>query len=775
MQTISPDKVLRLKAGTRVQTTSDTVFLSNGESSTLLYGFVARNLFPALTEGYTLANLESLLSRKQTAAQTRYAIYQLDKDGWLEQISLQLPTPARAYWNETAKSEPQGPCQVTYSFVGITKKAELAWSKVWDQAVAMAAADANPSPWICLSSPKTEVQPKDHGPHLDQLQVLVVGDFRHPDLLAARTTPWVALRPFGNKIWIGPVVVPQSTAKSVRWNRLSDLIGRVAPGGTWLALQGNPQNAFRAHEVYTNGSLRIALQLLIGQLERWRCDPQFLQTHLLVFDPLSFESWADPLPEYLFSDPPSPTQDVPAGIVRLSDLPKGAGQERSLDPDQAHVLLIPYSRGVLAESTLRNVQNKRASIPVVSSSSINPVSKDLKSFQHLAHTEIGRHLLLSRAELGAVAETLERISGRMEPYDFRVKATYNQLCPKAIHPSILMPYSQAQRENRSHMTFVFEPAQPELPCDESIYWTRCWSLTHQEERFVPAHFAFYQAARVLGEEAKHADCDSNGCASGGTLEEAIRYGILELIERDCFGIWWTNRLMRPRIDLSTFSDDNLALVRIIESGGNEVWAVDISNDLGVPAIVAVYRKRNAPNHCDDPMVGLGCHPDPNVALASALHEIIQIGCVWKQQTQDPKTGQWEAYDLLKVQNPAGTMQKASVLWAKEHSTHTDPYLLGDQNAPLVKFSDFPAYQPQSSFGDDVRFLQQKIEDQGLELIVLDQSRSEYPLKVARAIVPGLATFWPRLACPRLYDVPVKMGWLKERPQEKDFNPFPFFL
>ena len=44
--------------------------------------------------------------------------------------------------------------------------------------------------------------------------------------------------------------------------------------------------------------------------------------------------------------------------------------------------------------------------------------------------------------------------------------------------------------------------------------------------------------------------DSNGCAAGNTIEEAIVQGFLELVERDSYAIWWYNRLQRAELDLS---------------------------------------------------------------------------------------------------------------------------------------------------------------------------------------------------------------------------------
>ena len=64
---------------------------------------------------------------------------------------------------------------------------------------------------------------------------------------------------------------------------------------------------------------------------------------------------------------------------------------------------------------------------------------------------------------------------------------------------------------------------------------------------------------------------------------------------------------------------------------------------------------------------------------------------------------------------------------------------------------------------------------GSELLVLDQTRPEIDLPVVKVIVPGLRHFWARFAPGRLYDVPVKLGWLARPRAEEELNPIPMFL
>jgi oxazoline/thiazoline synthase len=59
---------------------------------------------------------------------------------------------------------------------------------------------------------------------------------------------------------------------------------------------------------------------------------------------------------------------------------------------------------------------------------------------------------------------------------------------------------------------------------------------------------------------------------------------------------------------------------------------------------------------------------------------------------------------------------------------------------------------------------------GLDFLVLDQSRPDIEVPVARVVVPGLRHFYRRFAPGRLYDVPVKLGWRDQPIAESELNP-----
>ena len=151
-----------------------------------------------------------------------------------------------------------------------------------------------------------------------------------------------------------------------------------------------------------------------------------------------------------------------------------------------------------------------------------------------------------------------------------------------------------------------------------IEWSPVWSLRDGRFKHVPTSLLYFFYS---GPAAFHAD--SNGCAAGNTLEEAIVQGFLELVERDAYAIWWYNRLRRPAVDLSHFND---SYVRDLQSQlaetGRKLWVLDVTSDLGVPTYVAILHWMQ--NGQENIEFGSGAHFDPRIAMLRTLTELNQF-------------------------------------------------------------------------------------------------------------------------------------------------------
>ncbi len=103
-----------------------------------------------------------------------------------------------------------------------------------------------------------------------------------------------------------------------------------------------------------------------------------------------------------------------------------------------------------------------------------------------------------------------------------------------------------------------------------------------------------------------------------------------------------------------------------------------------------------------------------------------------------------------------------------------PYLLPDPSRPPIPAAAYPR-QWTDDLRDDVRLCQRLVEAKGLELLVLDQTRPDVGLAVVKVLVPGLRFFWARFAPGRLYEVPVRLGWLARPLAEEELNPTPMVI
>ncbi|HEX9587652.1 MAG TPA: TOMM precursor leader peptide-binding protein, partial [Bradyrhizobium sp.] len=170
----------------------------------------------------------------------------------------------------------------------------------------------------------------------------------------------------------------------------------------------------------------------------------------------------------------------------------------------------------------------------------------------LSGGSFGKGSTAEQGEASALMEAIERYSGIYQSDEIRLTRRFTDFAPgDAILPNDVLLFSEAQ--SQPDETQTDDSHQQMIPArfDQSakIEWSPVWSLRDQRFRYLPTSILYFFYS---GPAAFHAD--SNGCAAGNTLEEAIVQGFLELVERDSYAIWWYNRLQRPEVDLSQFDD-----------------------------------------------------------------------------------------------------------------------------------------------------------------------------------------------------------------------------
>jgi ribosomal protein S12 methylthiotransferase accessory factor len=368
----------------------------------------------------------------------------------------------------------------------------------------------------------------------------------------------------------------------------------------------------------------------------------------------------------------------------------------------------------------------------------------------------GKGRSLVQAQASALGEAIERYSGVFQGDEARFRARYKDLGAAAVHPNACMLFSEQQFKNRqqwndsrSWVNWVPESFDE----NREIEWSPAWSLTHNESRYVPTASCYYGYSRKCA--AWFARADSNGCAAGHSKEEAILQGFMELVERDSVALWWYNRLKKPAVDLSSFAEPYFEELRAYyHSLQRDLWVLDITSDLHIPAYAALSRRTDQER--EDIIFGFGAHFDPHIAILRALTEVNQalpVVCSGIPDDGDKNS----------------PVDPQLISWWKCATVANQPYLAPDvASSPKVQ-ADYPKCWS-NDLCTDVMTCVQIAREKGLETLVLDQTRPDIGLHVVKVFVPGLRHFWPRFAPGRLYNVPAHMGWLERPLTEDELNP-----
>lgn len=366
----------------------------------------------------------------------------------------------------------------------------------------------------------------------------------------------------------------------------------------------------------------------------------------------------------------------------------------------------------------------------------------------------GKGLTDLQARASALGEAIERASGVFQGDEVCLHASYDKLRDRAIHPNECMLFSEAQyRAADEGLTRKGGMNAVPFRFDTTVEmdWTPVWSMTEGRRRYLPTQYLYFAHPGPV--EHTFSFADSNGNAAGNTLEEAVLQGLFEVVERDAVCLWWYNRLRMPALDLSAVAEPRVrALLTYYESLGREVTALDLTSDLGIPVYAAVSRVvSGGPEQI---LVGFGAHLDPMIALGRAVTEMNQVLAI-----------------LDRLDASRGRIPPHLDTWLASARLEDHLYLApGEGRAVTLR-----EVAAGSDILESVHQCRSAIEAAGLEVLVLDQTRPDLRIPVAKVIVPGLRHFWARFAPGRLYDVPVSMGMLEVAHKEAELNPLPMFL
>jgi oxazoline/thiazoline synthase len=553
------------------------------------------------------------------------------------------------------------------------------------------------------------------------LIVVVTNDYLDRELahLAASQKAVLPAKPVGNEVWIGPCLSPET---SLCWDCLA----------YWLRLRRWPEFSITGKEHGDNAScssiaslpstINLALGLIATATTLWSAQqtPDVFAKSMWAFDLHTFEMRAHPVLARRNCPICTPRNalDVPSLFDVLHNSKFGIMDRLHLSKGKVGSVHLAHCGVLLPLPRL----GERDLAP--------PLSAD------------GKGSDAEEAVLRCTMEAVERYSSVFTGHEPTLSSRGCELDSLSVE-SILL-FSEAQldaREQLNQRPGGLHGVPERFDHNRPTRWVPARPLFSGSERFVPVGYSHLWYP--FRGEPIYNYADTNGCAAGETRVDATLRGLLELIERDALAIWWYNRLRRPGIDLSIWDDlDVQAAVWLFAEQGRSVSLLNLTHDLEIPVFAAVSADENGRD------IYFGCAADFCAVTAAkrALAELIQF---------------WYWAAILGVSSDRES-------WLKEG--------LLDRHLYLVPFGR--ATQPEAiriNTEEALTMCLRGLERAGVNAYAVDLTKPELGVPVVRVVAPGLRHYGPRFAPGRLYDVPVKLGWLKSPLTEDEMNPEPCVL
>jgi ribosomal protein S12 methylthiotransferase accessory factor len=517
---------------------------------------------------------------------------------------------------------------------------------------------------------------------------------------------------------------------AIRWQRLRTRTEREAletglgsaAAGAWPVLPDYAVDAVAALcEALLAGARPPAAAL--PQVTRYDLETGLIRSHPLLAEPLC------PHPAH-----PAPAPSQNAGLSAQEK--PSAGRYRLRAPasyDLPAAALANPVCGVLGAGTWSDVTSPTTA----------PVAGSVFMRGYAGLTDVtwsGQANSFAASRDLAFLEGLERYAGthRRTPGGL-LTDSYDNLGDRALDPRTCGSYPpQTYRDDP--MLAPFDPARP-------IPWVPGWSLRDGRSVLVPARLAYYSAG--TGADGFVFEC-SNGCAIGSCLEEAVLFGLLELIERDAFLLGWYGDAALTEIDLGSCDSPVIgAMTDRAALCGYDVHVFDNRVDLAVPVVTGLAVRRD-----DGPgtlAFAAGAAFDPQTAVESAVSEILTyLPHLPRQVGERPAELAAMAADFSLVRR---LPDHAALFGLPQMKSHVRGYLEPPAVKPLAEvYAGWQGRRPRGlDLREDVLWCRDELGRAGYEVIVVDQTTPEQRrmgLRTVCTIVPGL--------------LPIDFGWSRQR-------------
>lgn len=381
------------------------------------------------------------------------------------------------------------------------------------------------------------------------------------------------------------------------------------------------------------------------------------------------------------------------------------------------------------------------------------------------------------AKQSATLEVLERSCG-FQAVSRRpvVYGKYSELGGTAVHPSQFGLHSHELFQSSNHPLEPFDE-------DKEYSWVWVHSTKSNQPVLIPEQIAYYGPT---ADEKRFVTETSNGCAIGGTVEEAVLHGTFEVLERDGFLNMWYGKMPVPELRLGRHCPLKVFKAFYhLTAKGFQVRLFDISHDLSIPVVCAVAV--NNGNKYPKVVSGSACHLNPYQAAYGALRELtVHVHNLQRASEERREEAMSMFLDSTKIRkildhDAVAALPEAYPRWEfllrprnrqvqsveEVYSSVGERYQIGSRDIGLIL----------GSVLDDIH-------GRGFDVIVVDQTSVEVSyggLHAVKVLIPGMTPitfgygFQRVQGLSRVFELPYRMGYsprlLTERDLNQDCHPF----
>ena len=344
------------------------------------------------------------------------------------------------------------------------------------------------------------------------------------------------------------------------------------------------------------------------------------------------------------------------------------------------------------------------------------------------------------ARVGALGELCEEVHvGKWLSHAPRVVASHAELARTRGERAVVDP-----------LTLCLSAGSPYTP-DMPLTWVEARRWPSDEAVLVPREWVAAYPYQLRGEQAKLITPITNGLGAGFDLPHAIAHGLMELLQRDGNVVTYRALDQGVAIELDTELEPAVAgLLSELRSSGIEVKVKLACTDFGLTNLYVVGDDTGHP-HAPIQITSCGeaSHPDRARALRKALLEfcgsrsrkaathgpIDEVRNVMAPEYVDKQIS------VAVIEEEENRALEAMAEWvaqdAAELRCRLAPTVFSERSR--VPFSSLPDTGPGPVADSEarLRLLTERLTAEGLEVIWVDVSPPDSPVKVVKTIVPGL--------------------------------------